>query len=149
MHAVPAYSTLFEFLYGIFTLLKLSGSHLQIALNLTHFFPMFPFDPPQNIRKPQGGQKGTRGRNGLIKYVLFYSYRTNDLPLLRPGRIYGQRTNLMGLYSRGGLHTGGAYIREEKHFNVQSVTLTFLSFFSSIKNVFWHFSRRARCEICS
>ena len=40
----------------------------------------------------------------------------------------------MGLYSeRGGtgVNTGeGAYIREEKHFNLQSVKLTFLSFFS-------------------
>ena len=30
---------------------------------------------------------------------------------------------------------------------MQSVKLTFL--FSSIKHTFWHFSRRARCEICS
>ena len=29
---------------------------------------MFPFDPPENIRKPlvQGDQKGTLGRKGLI-----------------------------------------------------------------------------------
>ena len=32
---------------------------------------MFPFDPPENIRKPnvfcfQGDQKGTLGTNGLI-----------------------------------------------------------------------------------
>ena len=38
---------------------------------LAHFFPMFPFDPPENERKPkvfwrfQGDQKGTFGRNGL------------------------------------------------------------------------------------
>ena len=38
---------------------------------LTLFFPMLPFDPPENIRKPsvfwcfQGDQKGTLGRKGL------------------------------------------------------------------------------------
>ena len=38
---------------------------------LTLFFPLFPFDPPENIRKPkvfwcfQGDQKGTLGRKGL------------------------------------------------------------------------------------
>ena len=42
----------------------------------------------------------------------------------------------------------GAYIREEKRFNLQSVKLTFLSFFK-YKHVFRHFSRRASCEICS
>ena len=44
----------------------------------------------------------------------------------------------MGLYSgRGGtgLNTGeGAYIREEKRFNLQSVKLTFLSFFFSVQS---------------
>ena len=42
---------------------------------------------------------------------------------------------------------GEAYIREEKHFNLQSVKLNFL--FSSIKHVFRYFLCRARCEICS
>ena len=38
---------------------------------LTLFFPMFPFDPPENIRKPlvfcffKGDQKGALGRKGL------------------------------------------------------------------------------------
>ena len=38
---------------------------------LTLYFPMFPFDPPENIRKPkvfwcfQGDQKGTLGSKGL------------------------------------------------------------------------------------
>ena len=37
---------------------------------LTLFFPMFPFDIPENIRKCfQGYQKGTLGRKGLS-----YSY---------------------------------------------------------------------------
>ena len=57
------------------------------------------------------------------------------IPLIHPGRIDGQRTNSMGLYSGGwggaGRIGAGAYIREEKHFNFQSVKLiTFLSFFS-------------------
>ena len=59
--------------------------------------------------------------------------RHRKIPLIRPGRIYRQRTNLIGLYLGGGgegLYTTGAYIREEKHFNLQSVKLiTFLSFF--------------------
>ena len=61
-----------------------------------------------------------------------------EILLIRPGRIYGQRRNLMGLYSGegggggeegGGYIRQGAYIREEKHFNLQSVKLIFLSFF--------------------
>ena len=41
---------------------------------LTLYFPMFPFDPPENIRKPkvflcfQGNQKGTLGSKGLRIY---------------------------------------------------------------------------------
>ena len=41
---------------------------------LTLFFPKFPFDAPENIRKPkffrcfQGDQKGTLGRTGLINF---------------------------------------------------------------------------------
>ena len=40
---------------------------------LTLYFPMFPFDPPENIRKPlvfryfQGDQKGTLGSKGLTE----------------------------------------------------------------------------------
>ena len=34
---------------------------VKLILDLTLFFPMFPFDPPENIRKP----KGTLGRKGL------------------------------------------------------------------------------------
>ena len=69
-----------------------------------------------------------------------------EIPLTHPERIYGQRTNLMGQYSRG---KGGAYIREEKHLNLQPVKLTFPFFFSSIKQVFSNLSCRARCDICS
>ena len=58
-------------------------------------------------------------------------------PLIRAGRIFGQRTNLIDLYS-GDLHMEGAgYIRKEKHFNLQSAKHTFL--FSSIKHVFCYF----------
>ena len=56
-------------------------------------------------------------------------------------RIYGQRKNLMGLYCGGGdLYSGGK--------TLQFAILLFV-IFSSIKNVFGHFSLRARCEICS
>ena len=50
------------------------------------------------------------------------------IPLIRPGRIYGQRTYSIGLYSGWG-GGAGAYIWEEKQVNLQLVTLTFLSFF--------------------
>ena len=50
--------------------------------------------------------------------------------LICPGHIYGQRTNLMGLYvgveGEGRL---GTYIWEEKHFNLQFLKFTLLSFF--------------------
>ena len=46
---------------------------VRIRLSLlTLFFPMFPFDPSENIKKPliiscfQGDQKGTLGRKGLM-----------------------------------------------------------------------------------
>ena len=54
----------------------------------------------------------------------------------------------MGLYSGEG--GWGLLIfgrKDTKHFTLQSVKLFFL--FSSIKHIFWHFPRRARCEICS
>ena len=48
----------------------------------------------------------------------------------------------------GLVHKEMRYSREEKHFNLQSVKLTFFFFFSSIKHVFRHFSCGARYEIC-
>ena len=45
-------------------------------------------------------------------------------PLIGTEGIYGQRANLLGLYSGQGV----SYIREEEHFNLKSVKLTFLSF---------------------
>ena len=50
---------------------------------LTLFFPMFPFDPPENIRKPkvfwcfQGDQKGTLGSKGLKKH--FANFMAKEL----------------------------------------------------------------------
>ena len=50
-------------------------------LKLTFFFQMFPFDPPENVRKPKvflcfhGHQKGTSGRKGLKKkQKLFFQH---------------------------------------------------------------------------
>ena len=64
------------------------------------------------------------------------------MPLIRPGLIYRQRANLMGLYSGGG---GGAL--HTSICNRLNLLLFFLS--SGIKLVFRHISRRVRCEICS
>ena len=40
------------------------------------FFPMFPFDPPENIRKPsvgsKGGSKGSIGKKRFKHIQLFY-----------------------------------------------------------------------------
>ena len=57
-----------------------------------------------------------------------------------------------GKFIFGRLIYRGTYICEEKHFSLKSETyFLFLNllFFSSIKHVFRHFSRRARCGICS
>ena len=49
---------------------KYVGGKIPIQI-LTLYFPMFPFDSPENIRKPfvfwcfQGDQKGTLGSKGL------------------------------------------------------------------------------------
>ena len=57
--------------------LPLNGVMVENGLRkkLAIFFPMFPFDPPENIRKPlvfwcfQGDQKGTFERKRLIMVV--------------------------------------------------------------------------------
>ena len=57
-----------KFSFGIVNLAFLAGT------SLTRFFPKFPFDPPETIRKPlvfwylQADQKGTLGKKGL--YIL-------------------------------------------------------------------------------
>ena len=40
-------------------------------------------------------------------YIYVYIYIYRKIPLIRHGRIRRQRTNLMALYWRGGLHSGG------------------------------------------
>ena len=44
---------------------------IRAMMALTLFFPMFPFDPPENIRKPgflmfSGESKGNIGKKGLM-----------------------------------------------------------------------------------
>ena len=86
-------------------------------------------------------------------FIYIYIYIINvyiiyrKIPLIRPGRIYGQRTNLMGLYS-GGLYPRGLIFGRKKTSIWNLLNLLFF-LFSSIKHVFRHFSRRARCKICS
>ena len=75
---------------------------------------------------------------------------SQKIPLIRLGRINGQKTfdgRIFGGFGGGGLTHKDLKFGRKKHFNLQSVKLTFS--FSSIKHVFRHFSRRARCEICS
>ena len=73
------------------------GSEFQQS-NLTFFFQIFPFDLPENIRKPlvfwcfQGDQKETLGRKGLSgNCVVIYFHRikcpNSHLELL-PGNIF-------------------------------------------------------------
>ena len=51
------------------------------------------------------------------------------IPLIRPGRIYGQRTNLMDLYSGGGgLVYGGGFIFGRKNNSICDL-LNLLLFF--------------------
>ena len=54
--------------------------YIFISVPLTLFFPMFHFDPPENIRKPlvfrgfQGDEKGTLGRKRLsFIFLLFFT----------------------------------------------------------------------------
>ena len=42
-------------------------------------------------------------------YIYIYIHRYRKIPLIRPGRIYGQRTNLMCLYLEG---KGGSFRRK-------------------------------------
>ena len=50
---------------------------------------MFPFDPPENIRKPkvfwcfQGDQKGTLGRKGLKKLENYMTCQVDFLNVVR------------------------------------------------------------------
>ena len=53
----------------------------------------------------------------LKKGTKEFEMRYHKIQLICPGRTYGQRTNLMELCLEG------AYIREGKHFNLQSTKL--------------------------
>ena len=65
-----------------------------------------------------------------------------------PWRIYGQNTNLMGLFGKDGGR--GIFGRKNTSTcNLNLLNLLLLFFFSSVKFVFWHISRRSRYEICS
>ena len=81
-------------------------------------------------------------------YSTIYKYR--KIPLIPPGRAYGQRANLMGLYSGegGGLYTGGL-IFGRKNTSIFILLNLLFFLFPGIKHVFRHFPRRAKCEICS
>ena len=68
---------------------------------------MFPFDPPENIRKPkvfcfQGDQKGTLGSKGLI-------------PSLR--KTYGSHSNVF-IYSHPQVHTFCQFSKIENFFKI-------------------------------
>ena len=65
-------SVMENFIFCAVLYLVLDRDHYQMfSLSLTLFFPMFHFDPPENIRKPlffwcfQGDQKRKLGREGL------------------------------------------------------------------------------------
>ena len=82
---------------------------------------------------------------------LFVIYR--KIPLIRPGCIYGQRTNFDGPIFVGGggglIYGRGRLIFGRKNTSICDLLNLLFFLFSSIKHVFRHFSRRARCEICS
>ena len=72
---------------------------------LTLFFPMFPFDPPENIRKPlvfwsfQGDQKGKVGRKRLtckMNILILNPYRYyNTKELWHESKGEGMASNLL------------------------------------------------------
>ena len=89
----------------------------------------------------------TKQMNRVDHNIFALKYR--EILLIRPGRIYGQRTNLMGLYLEGGLYTGGLIFGTKNTSICNLLNLLLFFLFSSIKLVFWDISRHARCEICS
>ena len=86
-----------------------------------------------------------------LVWVKISNYR--KIQLICPGRVHGQRTNLMGLYSGVpicGVWGGDGLIFERKNtliFNLLSLLHFFLFF--CIKLVLWHISRRTRSETSS
>ena len=63
----------------------------------------------------------------LLHLIIFTSLTYRKILLIRPGCTDKQRSNLMAYI--WGAYIEEAYIWEEKHFNLQSVKLTFISFF--------------------
>ena len=59
--------------------------------------------------------------------------------------VYSDKGQIWLAYIRGAYIRRGDYIREENHFNLQSVNLTFL--FPSVEHIFRYFLDHARCEI--
>ena len=84
----------------------------------------------QNIEKPIDYKRpsSTKQMNRVDRNIFALKYR--EILLIRPGRIYGQRTNLMGLYLEGGLYTGGL-IFGTKNTSICNL-LNLLLFFSCI-----------------
>ena len=100
----------------IFGTTKLINSITKCVTSKRNFHTNFVF-PTGNL----SGQLGKRRHNFTNIYC--------KIPLIRPGRIYGKKTKLMGLYYAKVMGGGGRnYIWGEKHFNLQSVKLTFLFF---------------------
>ena len=77
------------------------------------------------------------------------------ISLIRPGRIYGQKTNLMNLcLGDGGLGWWGRLIYNRKYIwglytPVYNLIKLRFFLFLPVEHVFWHFSNCAKCEICS
>ena len=72
----------FEYAYCYMNAINFFGKiprNSKKFISLTPFFPMFPFDPPENIRKPkvflcfQGGLKGNIGKKRVKIFCQEYS----------------------------------------------------------------------------
>ena len=71
------------------------------------------------------------------------------IPLICPGRIYRQRTNLTGLFSGRRAYIRGGLIFGRKYTSICNLLNIIFFLSSSIKHVTRHFLRRARFEVCS
>ena len=75
--------------------------------------------------------------------VMIIIYR--KILLIRLGRIYGQKKNLMGLYSRWGRGAGGGVlIFGRKNTSISNLLNLLFFLFSSVKNVFLEYIREER-----
>ena len=70
-------------MHNWFKMVQRICSDLGDGGKLTHLFPMFPFDLPENIRKHlvfwcfQGDQRGTLRTKGINFYLYFFNYVDN------------------------------------------------------------------------